>query len=436
MLEPIIIGLISIFALLALMLVGVHMAIAFMIVSFIGLVTVINLDATLPLIVNCLFALQSSYMFIVLPLFVLLGYCAEASGLVEKGFAFAHRWLGHLPAGMYLSTILSCAVFAGASGSSAATAVAVGKITLPEMKRYGYDQKLSIGCVASSGTLGVLIPPSVVLVVYGVVTGASIGRLLLAGFLPGIVSAAIYMLGLSVLVRFRPKLAPPAARYSWKERFQSVSGIWGVVLILGTIIVGIYAGIFTPTEAASVGALVAIGILAYAKRREFFGLFKKAILDTIPPFVMISFIILSSTVFTRFLTVCGATDAFLGFIFEGGFSPYVVLGLFLLLMIILGMFLSATAGLILIAPLAYKTFCAFGFNGIWLGIIMVKLFEIAVITPPVGLNVFAIKSIVPDIMIEDCFYGCIPFLIMDLLTVGILIAFPQISLWLPTQAFG
>ena len=434
--ESIVIGVIALFALLVLIVGGVDVAVAMAAVGFVGLSVITNLQATLSAIAHSFYATASGYMLTVLPLFIIMGYFAAPSGIVPKAYTFAYRWLSNVRGGLYLVTVASCALFAAATGSSFAGTVAVGKSVLPEMKRLGYNRRLSVGCVASAGTMGVLIPPSIALVLYGIVTEESIGRLLIAGVIPGVVTAIIYMLGMALLVTFNPTLAPPPTKYEWKERFQSIPGVWGVALLAGIILGGIYSGVFTPTEAGGVGAITTLVLLALGTKKHFFSEAKKAAAESVLTNAMIFFLIVAAAIFSRFLTLCGAIDAIIAFIRGGEFSPLTILTFFGAIWIGMGMFMSATAALLLTAPIAHVVLVPLGFDGIWLGIIMVKMFELAAITPPVGLNVYVAKSLVPEMLVEDIFRGIIPFAIMDIITIVLLIAFPQIITWLPTMAFG
>lgn len=434
--DPIFIGIIAVVVLLALIFLGAHIAIALGVVGFVGLILIGNLNQALSLTAHSFFATVSHYTFTVLPLFIIMGHFAAASGVSERAYNFAAKWLSNLPAGLYLVTTGSCALFASVTGSGAATTVAVGKAVLPEMEKHGYDKRLSLGCVAASGTLGVLIPPSIPLVVYGIITEESIGRLLLAGVIPGALSAAIYMLGMSLIIRFKPHLGPPATKYAWKERFQAVPGIWGCALLFGIIMGGIYSGVFTPTEAGAWGAFAAIIMVVFKQKRRFFNEAKNVGFETTLTASMIFFLIMTAMVFSQFLTLAGVVYALLDFIIGGEFSPVIILTLFIALCVLMGMFMTGTATLLLIAPIMHGVLIPLGYDGIWLGIIMVKMFELAVITPPVGASVFVAKALVPDIPVEEVFRGIAPFAVMDLLTVVVLVAFPQISIWLPTMAFG
>jgi C4-dicarboxylate transporter, DctM subunit len=288
--------------------------------------------------------------------------------------------------------------------------------------------------VACSGTLGVLIPPSIVMVIYGIVTQEPVGRLLIAGILPGILSALIYMTGIYFLVRLKPSLAPRAVSFSWRERLASIKGLWGVAILFGIIIGGIYTGVFTPNEAGAIGAVAAVVLLAAVGKKNLFKELKHSVWDTAMTVAMMFFIVIAATIFTKFLTVAGVLDLLISVVTESQMPKTTLLIIFIIICIIFGMFLSATASLLLIAPVAHSVLLPLGFDGIWLGIIMVKMFELAIITPPIGLNVYIAKTLVPELEITDVFRGIGIFAVMDVITVAILVAFPQISLWLPSVA--
>jgi tripartite ATP-independent transporter DctM subunit len=421
--------------LLGLIFLGVHIAVALGAVSFVGLLLLTNLNVTLTIFAQSFYTIASTYGFTVLPLFIVMGHFASASGAAQGAYQFASKWLSQFRGGLYLVTTGSCAFFAAATGSGAAVTVAIGKTVLPEMKKLGYDRRLSVACVAASGTLGILIPPSISLVIYGIAVEVSIGRLLLAGVIPGIVSAIIYMLGIYLLVRLKPNLAALPTKHSWRERFQVIPGIWGVALLFGIVLGGIYSGVFTPTEAGAIGALAAIILLAFRTRRGFFKHVKVATWETAMTTAMIFFLIMTAIVFTTFLTLSGAVGTITGFIQGQEFHPLVILAIFVGVWILMGMFMSGNAALLLISPLAVAALTPFGYNPVWLGIIMVKMIELGSITPPVGVTVYVAKALVPDMPVEDIFRGCSVFVVLDLITILILVIFPQISLWLPTMAF-
>jgi C4-dicarboxylate transporter DctM subunit len=433
--EPLLVGVVATVVMTLLLAVGVHVAIALAAVTLVGLSLITSVHATLSMIVNSFYTSTSDYSFVVLPLFIIMGNFAASSGVTEKAYNFASKWLSQFRGGLYLVTITACALFAAVSGSGTATTLAIGKTVLPEMEKYGYNRRLSVACVACSGTLGVLIPPSIVMVIYGIVTEEPVGPLLIAGIIPGILSALIYMVGIYIMVSIKPTLAPATVSYSWKERFKSIPGLWGVALLFGGIIGGIYAGVFTPNEAAAVGAVVAFILLVMRNRGNLLSEVKKAAWDAAMTVAMMFFIVIAATVFTKFLTVAGVLDVLLSIVKTSHLSPSALVVFFIAVCVVFGMFLSATAALLLLAPLAHNILVPLGFDGIWLGVIMVKMFELAVITPPIGLNVYIAKTLVPELEITDVFRGIGVFAFMELITVTILVIFPQLSLWLPSLMF-
>ena len=429
------IGIFGIVAFLILLAFGVHVAIALAAVSLVGLTLLTSLHGALSLMVHSFYSSTSNYSFVVLPLFIIMGDFAASSGVTEKAYDFASKWLSQLRGGLYLVTTAACALFAAVSGSATATTLAIGKTVLPEMKKYNYDRKLSVACVAASGTLGVLIPPSIVLVIYGIVTEEPIGRLLLAGVLPGVLSALVYMIGIYLLVRIKPDLAPPTMKHGWTDRVRTIPGLWGIGLLFGVIIGGIYSGAFTATEAGAIGAFVAILLLAGKTKGGFLKESRVAAWDTAVTMAMLFFIIVTAVVFTTFLTLSGVIDSLMAFASSKSISPSLMLIFFVLVSIILGMFVSGTAMILVVAPIAHHVLVPLGYDGIWLGIIMVKMFELGAITPPVGLNVFVAKTLVPDMGTLEVFQGIGAFAFMEIITIVILILFPAISTFLPTLAF-
>lgn len=433
----VIVAVMAVVVLLLLLALGVHVAIALALVSIVGLILISGFGVTAAMMANVLYAIAHTYSFVLIPLFILMGGFAAASGIVEKGIDFAHKWLGGLPGGLASTVTLSCGIFAAACGSSSATAAAIGKFVIPEMERHGYDRKLATGVVAASGTLGILIPPSLVLVVYGITVEESIGRLFLAGVLPGVLSAVIYMIGITLIVVRWPHLAPGRVKVSWKERIKAIPSIWGVLLLVGIVMGGIYTGVFTPTEAGGIGAFSAFLLLLLKVRlpNRLWKEVKTAVLSTVQTTVMIFIILITAILFSRFLVLAGVVDVLMDFLLGREVSALAILVGFLFLSSIMGAFMSAMAVLLILAPTAYTVLTSYGFDGIWLGIIMVKLFELAVITPPVGMNVYVVKGIAPHVPIEDIFRGIAMFVVMDAITIVILIAFPQISLWLPSNMY-
>jgi tripartite ATP-independent transporter DctM subunit len=367
----------------------------------------------------------------VIPLFIIMGYFAYYAGLTRDVFFTARQWFGHLTGGLAIATTYGCAGFAACTGSSPATAAVMGKMAIPEMIKYGYHPRLAAGAVAAGGTLAILIPPSVPLVIYGIITEQSVGILLIAGILPGILTAIVYALMLQVRVKLNPSLARPLPAVSWSKRFISLKFTWGMLTIVLLILIGIYSGIFTPTEAGGAGA-TATFLMALALRRLSWAEFKEALLDTGRATVMIFSIIVGVLIFVRFLAITGLTGAFSETVLALEVPSIVILIGVLTIFVFLGMFLELIGMMLLALPIIYPAIMALGFDPIWFGIIVVKMGEICLITPPVGLNVYVVHSVAPDISIHEIFRGIVPFLIMEFFVLIILIVFPQIILFLPS----
>jgi tripartite ATP-independent transporter DctM subunit len=368
-------------------------------------------------------------------MFIIMGYFAFFAGVTRDIFNTARHWVGHLPGGLAIATTFGCAGFAACSGSTIASAAVMGRITIPEMMKSGYDRKVAAGVVAASGTLASLIPPSTLIVIYGIITEQSIGTLLIAGFIPGIISAIIYAIMLYVRFRINPKLGPVLPPVPWKERFTSLKGVWGVLVIMTAVLGGIYTGIFTPTEAGAVGAFGAF-TMALLMRRLTWSNLKESVLETGKTTAMIFIILLGVLILLRFMALSGVSGTITTFATMLPLPPLAVLMGILLVFMFLGMFMSAIGMMMITLPLVTPVIASLGYDPLWFGIIVIKMTEMAAITPPVGVTVYAVKSVAPDIPLEDVFKGIFPFLAMDILTVGVLIAFPQIILWLPRTMMG
>lgn len=426
-----IIGIIAIISLLVMLALGVHIGIALASLGFFGMCLISSWEQSIAMIASVYYSQTAVYGFTCIPLFTVMGDFAAASGITQKAFRFASSWLSQWKGGLYFVTTASCAMFAACTGSSAATSVAVGQLVIPEMLKRGYHEGLTAGAVAACGTIGILIPPSVIMVVYGILTEEHIGKLLLAGFPAGILTAAVYIIGMLVLVRIKKDIAPdPVTQVDWKERWSSVPGLYGVGIIFLIIIGGIYSGLFTPTEAGAAGAFSAL-VMALSTGKQALRKVWVGIRDAAGMTAMLFIIILGSLLFGRFLALAGVADMVTSTIFASNLSGYTVLMLYVLLMLIMGMFLSAMACIILVVPMAHAALSGFGFDGIWLGIITVKLTELACMTPPVAVNIFAVRAIMPQTPIAKMYKGVVPFIVFDLISMALLVAFPQISLFLP-----
>jgi tripartite ATP-independent transporter DctM subunit len=433
--DPLIMGLLGLAGIFVLILLGMRIAFATALVGFVGLWVMKNMVVAGKVVGFLPHGIVAHYSLSVIPLFIIMGYYAFYAGMTDDIFFTARQWIGHLPGGLAIATVFGCAGFAACTGASTASAAIMGRVAIPEMQKYGYHPRLAAGVVAASGTLASLIPPSVILVVYGIITEQSIGALLVGGFIPGIVSAAIYAGMIYTRVKLFPELGQIQPRASWKGRFVSLRRTWGVLLLIFLIIGGIYSGVFTPTEAGGAAAFSAF-LMALFMRRLTMERLKESLLETGRTTIMIFAIIVGVLIFVRFLALTGLPTRFAEFILALQVPRLLILILILCVYIFLGMFLDAIGMLMLTLPIVFPAVVALGYDPIWFGIIAVKMCEICLITPPVGLNCYIVRSVAPNISLEEIFRGVIPFVAMDILTVGVLIAFPQIITFLPSKMMG
>ena len=409
---------------------GIPVAFALMVTGILGLVVIGTLQQALAAMWSITYSAVASWLLTCVPLFILMGHLAFVSGLADKAYYAAYRWIGQVRAGLGMASAVACGIFAATTGSSVATAATVGKIAIPEMEKYGYDSGFACGAVAAGGTLGILIPPSIILVIYGVITEESIGKLLVAGFLPGLLSIASYSAMMWITARIRPHIAPPGPSVSWKERLNSLGMIWGVLLLLFVVMGGIYFGVATPTEAAALGAFGAL-LLALPNIRRDRKLLTDALLETTLTTSMVFAILAGAALLTLLVVYAGVPFYITEAVLALEAPRVVVLILLLLLYIPLGMILDGMSIVVITIPLMYPVVTALGYDGIWFGIIVVKMIEMGLMTPPLGINVFVIRGIAPHVPIESIFANIVRFVVADLIVVAILIAFPQIALFLP-----
>lgn len=377
------------------------------------------------------YAITASFSLSVIPLFIMMGYFAFYAGLTRDLFTTARAWFGQFHGGLAIATAFGSAGFGACSGSSTAAAAVMARVSIPEMKKYGYDLKLAAGAVAASGTMASMIPPSVVMVIYGVITEQSIGTLLIAGFIPGILEAILYSGMIYTRCRINPRLGAALPAVSWRERMASLRGVWGMVVLMVMILGGIYTGVFTPTEAGGIGAFGAL-VMALSLRRVSWADLKSSVLETGKTTAMIFATLIGVLILLRFFALSGVTGAFTGFMLGLPWPPIGILAVILVIYVFLGMFVSATGMLMLTLPLVFPVVVGLGYHPIWFGVIAVRMAEVAFITPPVGMNVYAVRAVTPDITVEDIFRGTFWFLAMDMINIILLIAFPIIALWLPS----
>ncbi len=368
----------------------------------------------------------------VIPMFLLMGAIASASGMSRELFQAANSFLGHRRGGLGMATIAACAGFAAISGSSVATAATFSAVAYPEMRRHNYPQSFATGVIAAGGTLGAMIPPSLVLAVYGIITQQDIGRLYIAGIIPGILAASMYIMTISAIAIARPNYLPPGQRSSWGARWHALRSVWAITLLFLFVIGGLYGGMFTATEAASMGAGGAF-VIAVARRTLTRAGFVECLVKSLRTTAAIFTILIGALLFGYFLTVTQTPQKVTQLLTGLGFGRYGILAIIMLMYLVLGCVMDAMAMIILTIPVVFPVITALGFDPIWFGVIIVMTVELGLIHPPVGMNVFVIKSVVRDVKISTIFFGVIPFVITDLVRLVILIAFPILATYLPER---
>ena len=375
------------------------------------------------------------YSLSVVPLFVMMGVFAAHTGLSQSLYRAVHAFVGHLRGGLAIATIGACAGFGAICGSSLATAATMCRVALPEMRRHGYDDRLASASIAAGGTLGVLIPPSILLVIYGLLTETSIGRLFLAGIVPGLLATGLYMAAVAVQTARRPELGPAGARSSGAARLRAVRDVWGTALLFLLVIGGIYRGWFSPTEAAAVGALGAF-LIALLLGRMSKGVLLAVAHETMQTTGMIFLILLGASVFNYFIETAGVPQLLIGWVEQADLPRHAVLLIVLAFYLVLGCFLDSLSMILLTVPFVFPLIAALQFDPVWFGILLVTVAELGLITPPVGMNLFVIQGTAGDLRLETIVRGIGPFLLADLIRLLVLIALPQLVLWLPARMTG
>ncbi len=423
-----ILGILLMFLLLALrMYIGMAMAL----VGFLGLWFLIGFDAGISILGITPLAEGSSYTLSVIPLFVLMGQFAFVSGISTDIYKTVYTWMGHLRGGLAMATILACAGFAAICGSSLATGATMGMVAIPEMKKYRYDNRLSTGSVAAGGTLGILIPPSIGFVIYGILTEVSIGKLFMAGFIPGILLALLFTITVYIQCAINPQMGPKGQKASWQSKIRVLGGTWGMLLLFIIVIGGIYMGVFTPTEAAGIGAFGAF-LISVFKRKMSWNKLVECLMESGKTTAMIFLIIIGANIFSTFLGLARLPMGLADFVTGLALPKMVILSGIILIFIILGCVMDCYAIMILTVPIIFPVIEAMQFDPLWFGVLMVIVLEIGLITPPVGLNVFVLKGAAPDVPLTVIFRGIWPFLLTALVAIILLIVFPQIALFLPS----
>lgn len=427
--SPTVVGLIGIVVLIILICVRMQIGVSMGLVGFVGFAYIVGIEPALGILKTVPFSTLSSQNLSVIPLFILMGAFAFTANLSEDLYRMVHKWLGHFRGGLAMATVAACALFAAISGSSLATAATLGKVALPEMKKYKYNASLATGCIAAGGSIGILIPPSVILIIYGIITEQSIGKLFLAGFIPGVLEAVFYIITIIIITRINPSLGPPGPRATMNEKIKSLLSVWEVVVLFVVVIGGIYLGVFTPTEAAGVGAFGTFCFTIYRKKLTWES-FKSSLLQTCQTTGMLFMVVLGAMILGYFFSVSRLPFELASWVGELTVNRYVVLVMVLVAVGILGCLMDSMAIVLLTVPVFYPLIQNLGFDPIWFGILVVRVTEMGLITPPVGLNVYIIHGISGERM-GTIFKGVVPFIIADILEIILLIAIPEITLFLP-----
>ncbi len=429
------IGWIGIIALVTLIMIGVPLAFAIGIVGIIGNIAVANYAQTSLQLYQVTFHLTTEFVLTSVPLFIFMGQLVSSGGIGRDLYEVVHKWLGRLPGGLAVTSVVSCAAFGAVTGISAAAVATLGTIVMPEMKRYKYSDRLAAGSLASASTLAILIPPSLAMVVYGIWTSTSIGKLFIAGIIPGLFVTAVYSIYIIGACIANPSLGPRSEYFPLAERLRALLKLAPVIAVFLFLIGGLYLGWFTPTEGAASGAFAVMLLLALMKRLTW-----KAIADaarqTAQLSVMVFAILIAVGLFSRFLVLTDVTGQMVQFINAFGLNKYMVFTMIVVLYVILGMFLDGLGMMLLTLPFVFPIVQTLGFDPIWFGIIMTIMIEIGLLTPPVGLNCYILAQIAPHISLGEIFRGVVPFVFLTLGCVVVFTIWPEIVLWLPRQMFG
>jgi tripartite ATP-independent transporter DctM subunit len=431
--DPLFVGITAFLLLIFLLAITVPIGVAMMLCGVGGLAMIIGLVPSLSLFGTTVMQSVVTYDLSIIPLFILMGALASRSGLSQELYDAFNAWLGGFRGGLALATVGACGAFAAICGSSVATAATMSKVALPEMKKYRYSDSMATGSVAAGGIIGILIPPSVILVLYGLLTESSIGDLFIAGFLPGILTIIVFMIVISIVTRLHPESGPKGEKSTWKQKLNATLKTWAITALFATVIGGIYFGIFTPTEAAGVGAFGALFIAFFRKRlnRE---MMKETLLETGQTSAMIFTILIGAITLNNLVIFSGLANALADFVSGLDMSPATVMLIILLMYLIMGCFLDALAMILLTVPIFYPIVLDLGYDPIWFGIIVVMVVELGLITPPIGMNVFVIKGMAQSVPLVSIYKGVLPFVIGQVVLIIAVFLIPEIALWLPETA--
>lgn len=425
------IGLIGIISLVLLLFSKMPVGFVMAFLGVVGFSYVKGINAGLNLLAKDFFDTFSGYDLTVIPLFIFMGQIAFHSGISKRLYDAVYVFMGHYRGGLAIATIGACAAFSTVSGSTNATAATMAMITLPEMRRYKYDMALATGTVAAGGSLGILIPPSVIFIIYGILTEQSIGKLFAAGILPGILLAALFVLTIYLVVWRNPELAPQGTRATFFQRVVSLSGIIEALIIFALVMGGLFKGVFTPTEAAAVGAFLTL-MIAVIRRQLSWAHLMQSLSETTKISCMVMTIVAGAVVFGHFMAITRIPFALANWVGALALPKYAVMSVIILMYMAGGCFMDSLAMIMLTIPIFYPVVMDLGFDPIWFGVIIVLVTEMGVVTPPVGVNVYVVHGIAKDVPLETIFKGAFPFMLALFTCIAILLAFPQIATFLPS----
>ena len=428
--SPETVGVIGIVIMLALFFLGMPVGAAFIIAGFVGFGYIGGMEEAYSVLSMSAYRTSTTYMLTVIPLFILMGILAAHSGLSGDAFYSINRWVGHLPGGLAMATVGGCTAFGAVCGSAMAAAVTMCSAALPEMRRYHYKDELSLGCIAAGGNLSFLIPPSIAFIIYAILTELSIGTLFIAGILPGILMALLFVITIFIQCRLSPSLASAGPKASWGEQIRSLRLVWGFVVLILLVLGGIYGGVFTPTEAAAIGVF-GTAVLGLIKRKLSWHVVTESIKETTQLTGMIFLLIIGAIIFSTFMTVTELPLVLANFIVQLAVSPWVILGIVLIFFIIMGFIFEIMAVILLAIPILHPVLVSLGFDPIWLGVLTIITVVMGNISPPFGIIVFAIGGAVKEVPLFTIFRGALPFLAAMAVGLILVIIFPEIALLLP-----
>ena len=427
-------------AVLVLVFLRMPIAIAMGIVGFVGYAEIRGLRASISMVGRLIIDTAQNYGLSVVPLFILMGLFVSKGGLSRELYKASHAFLGHFRGGLSMATICACAGFSAICGSSLATAATMSKVAMPQMRQYGYKDSLSTASIAAGGTLGILIPPSVILVIYGLLTETSIGKLFIAGIVPGLLGVLFYLAAVKWTVLRDPEAGPAGDRTGWTERISALKGVWAVLLLFFLVIGGLYGALdfwplnltFSPTEAAGMGAAGAF-LIALSRRTLTLRGAMEVLVEAAQTTAALFAVLIGAWVFSNFVNLAGLPEALQAMVAEAGLAPMAVMAMILLIYVLLGCVFESLSMLLLTVPIFFPLVVGLGFDPVWFGIVVVVVTEISLITPPVGLNVFVLRGVVGDVSTATIFRGVTPFWIFDILRLALLVLVPSLVLFLPNS---